>query len=224
MPSAPASAATSTPTCTTARSRCCRYPATWFLSSGFESRRRPLSAHPSVVPFQFFATADGHIAIACPKEKFFTALVRVMGLPELATDERFASFAARGKHRDEVVDRLSGRFAELTTAQWLDMLRGVVPVAPVRSLSQALDVDELQARGMLAEYEDEAFGRVRSVGLPLHVGGFTPEYRAGPGLGADLDAILDELGYDATAVDRLRAAGAFGDATGGAPGVDPAEV
>ena len=84
------------------------YPATWFLSSGFESRRRPLSAHPSVVPFQFFATADGHIAIACPKEKFFTALVRVMGLPELATDERFASFAARGKHRDEVVDRLSG--------------------------------------------------------------------------------------------------------------------
>ena len=104
------------------------------------------------------------------------------------------------------------------------MLRGVVPVAPVRSLSQALDVDELQARGMLAEYEDEAFGRVRSVGLPLHVGGFTPEYRAGPGLGADQDAILDELGYDATAVDRLRAAGAFGDATGGAPGVDPAEV
>ena len=84
-----------------------------------------------------------------------------------------------------MVDRLSGRFAELTTAQWLDLLRGVVPVAPVRSLSQALDVDELQARGMLAEYEDEAFGRVRSVGLPLHVGGFTPEYRAGPGLGAD---------------------------------------
>lgn len=125
------------------------YPATWFLSSGFETRRLPLSAHPSVVPFQFFATSDGHIAIACPKEKFFAALVRVMGLPELATDERFASFAARGRHRDEVLDRLSVRFAELTTAEWLDLLRGVVPIAPVRSLSQALDVDELHARGML---------------------------------------------------------------------------
>ena len=92
---APGWAATSTPTCMTAPSRCC-------LSGdlvpvlGFRDRRRPLSAHPSVVPFQFFATADGHIAIACPKEKFFTALVRVMGLPELATDERFASFSARG--------------------------------------------------------------------------------------------------------------------------------
>ena len=55
------------------------YPATWFLSSGFETRRLPLSAHPSVVPFQFFATADGHIAIACPKEKFFVALVERHG-------------------------------------------------------------------------------------------------------------------------------------------------
>jgi crotonobetainyl-CoA:carnitine CoA-transferase CaiB-like acyl-CoA transferase len=200
------------------------YPATWFLSSGFETRRHPLSAHPSVVPFQFFATSDGHIAIACPKEKFFSALVRVMGLPDLATDERFASFAARGRHRDEVVGRLSQRFAELATTQWLELLRGVVPVAPVRSLAQALDVDELQHREMLAEYEDDAFERVRSVGLPLHVSGYTPEYRAAPGLGADLDAILAELGYDAPTVQRLRAGGAFGDAAGGAPGVDPADV
>ncbi len=200
------------------------YPATWFLSSGFETRRLPLSAHPSVVPFQFFATSDGHIAVACPKEKFFVALVRVMGLPELLADERFTSFSARGRHRDEVLERLGARFAELTTTQWLDLLRGVVPIAPVRSLSQALDVDELQERGMLAEYQDEAFGRVRSVGLPLHISGYTPAYRAGPGLGADLDAVLDELGYDRTAVDRLRATGAFGDPAGGAPGVDPAEV
>ncbi len=63
------------------------YPATWFLSSGFETRRLPLSAHPSVVPFQFFATADGHIAIACPKERFFRALVRRHG-PAGAGDRR----------------------------------------------------------------------------------------------------------------------------------------
>ena len=199
------------------------YPATWFLSSGFETRRLPLSAHPSVVPFQFFATADGHIAIACPKEKFFVALVRVMGLPDLATDERFASFAARGEHRDAVLERLSARFAELTTAEWLDLLRGVVPIAPVRSLSQALDVDELQERGMLAEYEDETFGRVRSVGMPLHVSGFQPEYRPGPGIGADQDAILADLGYSPDAVEQLRATGAFG-GDPGAPGRDPAAL
>jgi crotonobetainyl-CoA:carnitine CoA-transferase CaiB-like acyl-CoA transferase len=187
------------------------YPATWFLSSGFETRRLPLSAHPSVVPFQFFETADGHIAVACPKERFFTDLVRVMGLPERASDGRYASFAARGRHRDEVLERLGARFAELTTTAWLELLRGVVPIAPVRSMAQALDVDELTGRGMLAEYQDETFGRVRSVGLPLHVGGFQPTYRAGPSLGQDTDVILAELGFGADDVARLRAAGAFGD-------------
>lgn len=195
------------------------YPATWFLSSGFETRRLPLSAHPSVVPFQFFRTADGHVAVACPKERFFSDLVRVMGLPELASDERFASFAARGRHRDEVLERLGARFAELPTADWLGLLRGVVPIAPVRSMAEALDVDELAERGMLAEYDDETFGRVRSVGLPLHVGGFEPSYRPGPSLGQDTEAILAELGFAAADVARLREAGAFG-VVSGSPG-DP---
>jgi len=190
------------------------YPATWYLSSGFVTRRHPMSAHPSVVPFQFFSTADGHIAIAAPKEKFYTALVRAMGLPELATDERFASFTARGRHRDEVVHRLSARFAEQTTAAWLTTLRGIVPIAPVRSLEQALDPDELIGREMLAEYQHPTFGTVRSVGLPLHLGDFTPEYHAGPALGADTDAILADLGYDAESITALRAAGAFGGAAG----------
>src|SRR5690606_19438826 len=146
-------------------------------------------------------------------ERFFQDLVRVMDLPELATDERYASFSARGRHRDEVLARLSARFAERTTAEWLGSLRGVVPIAPVRSMAEALDVDALAQRGMLAEYEDETFGRVRSVGLPLHVGGFEPTYRPGPSLGQDTDALLSELGYGADDVVRLRAAGAFGAAT-----------
>ncbi|MBX3028937.1 MAG: CoA transferase [Chloroflexi bacterium] len=186
------------------------YPATWFLSSGFETVRHPMSAHPSVVPFQFFATADGHIAIACPKERFFTELVQAMDLPDLAGDERFASFAARGRHRSEVLERLSGRFAERTTAEWLGTLRGVVPIAPVRTMAQALDLDELGGRGMLAEYADETFGTVRSVGLPLHVEGYAPSYRAGPSLGADTDDLLTGLGYDPDDMARLRDAGAFG--------------
>jgi crotonobetainyl-CoA:carnitine CoA-transferase CaiB-like acyl-CoA transferase len=197
------------------------YPATWFLSSGFETRRLPLSAHPSVVPFQFFRTADGHVAVACPKERFFVDLVRVMGLGELASDERFASFAGRGRHRDEVLDRLGTRFAELPTAEWLGLLRGVVPIAPVRAMAEALDVDELTGRDMLAEYHDETFGRVRSVGLPLHVGGYQPSYRPGPSLGQDTDAILAELGFSAADEARLRAAGAFGE-PGAAPGASSA--
>ena len=186
------------------------YPATWYLSAGFVTRRHPHSAHPSIVPFQFFATADGFLALACPKEKFFTALVRAMDLPELATDERFATLEARGAHRAETLAILEARFATRTTAEWLTALRGVVPIAPVRSLEEALDVDELQGREMLAEYEHPSLGMVRSVGLPLRVGDYAPSYRPGPALGADQEDVLRAAGYTAAEIAELRVAGAFG--------------
>jgi crotonobetainyl-CoA:carnitine CoA-transferase CaiB-like acyl-CoA transferase len=186
------------------------YPAVWYLSSGLRTTRQPLSAHPSVIPFQFFATADGHLAIACPKEKFFQALVVAMDLPMLASDARFASFQTRRDYRDDLLTILSARFAARTTEEWLDMLRGVVPVAPVRSMEEALDPQELIDRSMLSEYEHPAMGTVRGVGLPLAVAGYRPLYRRGPRLGEDTDELLTELGYSPAEIERLRRAGAFG--------------
>ena len=186
------------------------YPATWYLSAGFVSQRKPLSAHPSVVPFQFFATSDGYIAIACPKEKFFTTLAGAIGLPELATDPRFATFEARDRHRDETLAVLEARFASRTTAEWLETLRRVVPVAPVRSLEEALDPAELLGRGMLAAYDHPTLGSVRSVGLPFRVTDFSPTYEPGPALGQDQDDVLRAVGYVAAEIAALRASGAFG--------------
>jgi crotonobetainyl-CoA:carnitine CoA-transferase CaiB-like acyl-CoA transferase len=186
------------------------YQATWWLSAGIETRRLPLSAHPSIVPFQFFATADGHIAVACAKEKFFQALIQVIGKAELAEDSRFGTFAARHQHRDVLLQLLSRRFRERSTAEWLDRLRGQVPCAPVRELSDALDVELLEQRDMLASYEHPRLGTVRGVGLPLQVSGFTPSYRASPALGADAAGLLAELGFDESAIARLADAGAFG--------------
>lgn len=189
------------------------YPATWFLSSGFLTQRHPYSGHPSVVPFQFFPTADGHIAIACPKEKFFRTLAVAMELPSVAQDPRFVNFDARNEHRDELLAILSARFTEESTAEWLERLRGKVPVAPVRSLQESLDVGELEARGMLAEYEHETFGRVRSIGLPLALSGFEPTYTPAPSLGGDGTAILADLGYAPADLERLVQEGAFGPAS-----------
>lgn len=193
------------------------YPATWYLSSGFVTERQAMSGHPSVVPFQFFATADGHIAIASPKEKFFWTLVKEMGLGDLADDPRFADFEGRGRNREVLLARLSERFAERSTAAWLAILRGRVPIAPVRSLAEALEISELRDRGMSAEYDHPRFGPVRSVGLPLRMSGYEPTYRPGPALGADQLGILAQLGYDDDAIERLRADGAFGSNPGDRP-------
>jgi crotonobetainyl-CoA:carnitine CoA-transferase CaiB-like acyl-CoA transferase len=186
------------------------YQATWWLSAGIVTDRLPLSAHPSIVPFQFFATADGYIAVACAKEKFFIALVEAIGMPKLATNPRFATFAARREHRDELVGRLAERFRERSTEAWLVRLRGSVPCAPVRDLSEALDPAELERLRMLAAYDHPVLGSVRGVGPPLRVSGFEPDYRASPGLGADTADLLTELGYDGEAIGRLAREGAFG--------------
>jgi len=186
------------------------YQATWWLSAGIETRRLPFSAHPSIVPFQFFATADGYIAVACAKEKFFQALSQAIDMPELADDARFGTFAARHQHRDDLVQLLSRRFRERTTAVWLDRLHGRVPCAPVRDLPDALEMEGLRQRDMLASYEHSLLGTVNSVGLPLRVSAFSPRYRASPALGADTADLLAELNFDEVDMARLRDGGAFG--------------
>lgn len=186
------------------------YPATWYLSRGIMTERQPMSAHPSVVPFQFFRTADGYIAIACPKEKFFLALTEAMSLLELASDERFSSFAARQEHRGELLGILGERFRQRGTDEWIGRLRGRVPCAPVRSLADALEVDALQERNILASYSHPTLGDVRSVGTPFALGGFEPAYSAGPQLDGDRERILQELGYSGEEIEALEKDGVFG--------------
>jgi crotonobetainyl-CoA:carnitine CoA-transferase CaiB-like acyl-CoA transferase len=186
------------------------YPATWYLSAGIAAERHALSAHPSLVPFQFVETADGYLAVACAKEKFFAALVEAIGLPGLATDPRFATFASRREHRAALMDILGEQFRQRTTAAWLELLTGRVPCAPVRSLADALDRQELAGRAMLAEYSHQTLGEVTAIGTPFALSGFQPGYHAAPRLGGDQEAILDELGYGVDERAALAAAGAFG--------------
>jgi crotonobetainyl-CoA:carnitine CoA-transferase CaiB-like acyl-CoA transferase len=184
--------------------------ATWYLSAGIDTARQPMSGHASVVPFQFFATSDGYIAVAAAKERFFTDLVSALDLPNLATDDRFADMHARSRNRTELLPLLAARFAGHPTHVWMQRLRGVVPAAAVRSMDAALDLEDLQDRSMLAEYEHPRLGTVRSVGSPVFLSGYQSRYRPGPGLGADGDAILTEIGFSPGEQDELRQRGAFG--------------
>ncbi len=186
------------------------YPATWHLSAGIESRRLADSAHPSIVPFQFFRTADGWIAIACAKEKFFRALTSAIERPDLASDTRFANFEGRSRHRDALVAELGRVLAGRSTTDWLERMRGTVPAAPVRSMAEALDPEELMARGMLAEYVSPVLGRVRHVGSPMRIAGSTRAYRAAPGLDHDRFAVLAEAGLTDVEIEQFDREGAFG--------------
>src|SRR5581483_4568259 len=86
------------------------YVGTWAASRSYQPPRRPSSAHPSIVPFQIFATADGWIVVACPKQKFWERLCDAIGRPELLDDPRFTDFAGRDRHRGELVPMLEATF------------------------------------------------------------------------------------------------------------------
>jgi crotonobetainyl-CoA:carnitine CoA-transferase CaiB-like acyl-CoA transferase len=198
------------------------YPATWHLSAGYTPSRTRHSAHPSLVPFQAFRAADGWLVVGCAKEKFWQRLTVVIGRPELTADPRFATFATRGQHRDQLVAVLDEVFATRTVAQWLEPLQAAsIPSGPIHTGAEALADPHPQARGLVIETEHPGLGRVRSVASPVRVGQQPPGYQRAPLRGEHGEALLrDLLGYDEARIKELERAAAFG----GAPrsdGVEP---
>jgi len=186
------------------------YPATWYLNAGAVTGRQPRSAHPSMVPSQLYTTQDGWIFVMCNKEKFWRVLAEALGHAEWCADPRFADFGARLENRAALQVLLDAAFAERTTAAWLERLSGKVPVAPVRDVGEALDNAFARERGDVADYRRDDGPPVRMVVNPLRSPGVALPQHAAPALGADSDALLGALGYDAARIRALRACGALG--------------
>src|SRR5437763_3745398 len=190
------------------------YQATWYLTAGDAPTRMSYSAHPSLVPFQNFRTADGWIVVACPKEKFWQRLAGVLGRPDLASDPRFADFDGRRLHRDELGPILDGIFVTDTSARWLERLTAAqIPCGPVNTLAEALADPQTQARGMIVETDHPRFGPVQQVASPVRVGTIPVPHRRAPMRNEDAPHVLEKLlGYSPGRIAGLRMGGAFGDA------------
>ncbi|HSJ29543.1 MAG TPA: CoA transferase [Acidimicrobiia bacterium] len=189
------------------------YPATWHLNGGWEPTRTSRSAHPSMVPFQLFQGADEEwFLVACPKEKFWQRLTSVVGMPELANDERFVDFAARDRNRTELIPILDSAFATADAGEWIDRLeRAGVPTGPVLDVPAALRDPQVEERGLLIETDHPRFGRVRQMASPVRVGPLERHHRRAPFLGEHRDDVLtDLLGYDESRIRELADRGAFG--------------
>lgn len=182
------------------------YPALWYLNEDYVVQRAPRSGHPSVVPSQMFATADGAVFVMAQIPKFWTLLVELIGAPELARDARFATTAARLEHRDALTHILDHTFAAQPTAYWLALFGGRVPVAPVHDLPQALDSPAVADMVDTVAHTDRADG-MRVLANPIKVDGERLPNRAAPKLGHDTDAVLADAGFDAAEIAGLRAAG-----------------
>ena len=158
----------------------------------------PMGArHPSITPFEAFATKDGHLIIAAGNDGLYVKLAHALGRPDLAADPRFATNRQRNEHQEALRAEIEGVLRHEGTAHWIEVLeKAGVPCGPVNNVAQALAHPQVAARNMLVSVEHPEAGTLRLAGNPMKFAGFAdpPTRPAAPDLDADRHEILRELG------------------------------
>jgi crotonobetainyl-CoA:carnitine CoA-transferase CaiB-like acyl-CoA transferase len=169
------------------------YTATWYLNEGFTPERQSRSAHFSVAPVQTFPTANGWIFVMCMTDKFWESLTSVLGTPEISNDPRFATQQGRFSNRGDLTQMLDSAFRRESTEYWLGKLEGVLPVAPVLDLAQALDNPFLNKTGMIQSLPHPEKPDMRILANPIKINGKRLEQNACSPMGADTAALLPDM-------------------------------
>ncbi|GAB3129119.1 CaiB/BaiF CoA transferase family protein [Novispirillum itersonii] len=180
-----------------------------YLASG-KAPGRLGNAHPNIVPYQAFATQDGHIILAVGNDGQFARFCAVAGRPELAEDDRFRTNRARVQNRADLVPEVAGMVARKTTAEWIAALENeAVPCGPINTLDQVFADPQVIHRGLKQTLPHPVAGSVDLVACPIKFSG-TPAGATTPppSLGQHTTEVLGTLlGLETGRMDALREAG-----------------
>ena len=165
------------------------------------------NAHANIVPYQTFATSDGHIIVAAGNDGQYRQFVQAGGCPELATDPRFLGNPQRVELRDTLVPLLADMVKRKSKAEWLELLEAAgVPCGPINRLDEVFADPQVQARAAAISLPHPQAGSVNLVANPIHMSATPPRYElAPPLLGQHTEQILqDLLGYSDAQLEQLR--------------------
>lgn len=175
-----------------------------YLSIG-EIPQRAGNDHPVTVPYGVFHTADKPINLAAGTTAQWESLCRVLGAPELATDERFASAPLRTRNRELVRQEIESHLTRNTSKYWLEALTSAsVPSGPINNIRDAFDEPQVRALAMVQEVKHSKLGTIPVTRGPIwYRGAPTPVRLAAPVLGEHSRAILQGCGFSETEIDDL---------------------
>lgn len=165
-----------------------------YLTSG-QSPKRMGNSHPNIVPYQAFATSDGHIILAVGNDGQFQRFCEVAGVPLLSSDERFATNRSRVQNRKLLVPQLERLIAAKSSSYWLEALeREGVPCGPINTIEQVFEDPQVQFRGMKMQLSHAEAGSVNLVSNPIRFNDQALNADVPPpGLGEHTQAVLSEL-------------------------------
>jgi len=151
-----------------------------YLTTGVPPQRLG-NAHPNIVPYQDFPTADGDFILTVGNDGQFRRFCEVAGHPEWASDARFASNAQRVAHRAELIPLIRQATVFRTTAEWIIALeRAGVPCGPINDLAQVFADEQIKARGVQITLPHALSGEVALVANPIRLSRTPVEYRTAP--------------------------------------------
>ncbi len=180
-----------------------------YLTTGTAPKRLG-NAHPNIVPYQDFPTADGDFILTVGNDSQFRKFCEVAGLTALADDPRFSSNKARVAHRGELIPLIRQATVFKTTAEWISALEQAgVPCGPINDLAQVFADPQVQARGLRFELPHALAGSVPQVASPIRLSATPIQHRnAPPLLGEHTEQVLQQwLGMSPEQISGLRAAG-----------------
>ena len=180
-----------------------------YLTTGVAPQRLG-NAHPNIVPYQDFPTADGDFILTVGNDSQFRKFAEVAGRSEWVDDPRFATNKLRVANRGVLVPLIRQATVFKTTAEWVAQLEAVgVPCGPINDLAQVFADPQVQARGLAMQLPHALAGLVPQVASPIRLSETPVEYRnAPPLLGEHTQQVLERvLGMQAGAVQALRLSG-----------------
>lgn len=180
-----------------------------YLTTGLPPRRLG-NAHPNIVPYQDFPTADGDFILTVGNDSQFRKFAEVAGQPQWADDLRFATNKQRVAHRAELIPLIRQATVFKTTAEWVAALESAgVPCGPINDVSQVFEDPQVRARGLKVELPHALGGVVPQVASPIRLSGTPVEYRRAPPLLGEhtLEVLTSVLGLSDGDVMALREAG-----------------
>ena len=158
----------------------------------------PLGArHPTITPFEAFATSDGSMIIAAGNDSLFVKMCEALGRPDMAANPEYKSNALRQKSQKKLKQEIESVLKTNTTDYWIGVVsRGGVPCGPINNIAQAIVHPQVAARNMLVEVPDGSGGTLTLAGNPLKMSAFAdpPTRSPAPDLDADRQAILAYVG------------------------------
>lgn len=164
--------------------------------------------HPTITPFQAFKAKDDYFVLALGNDNLWVKFCNAIGREELISDSKFATNGARTENLGILIPLLEDIFLTRTASQWIELFEDKgIPCSPINTIDKVMNDEQVLARNMIVEVEDDRAGTTKIAGNPIKMTSIPEESKREPApkIGEHTEEILGKyLGFDEKKIKQLK--------------------